>query len=432
MTSSGLVRAGQFNQAARQGAYIFIALALPRLGVPTELIGEWETLVFLGYLLAFGWITGLLQGFLIRMGALVGAAGEAFARRATLATLGFSALILLAAALLHPLLFELLHLQRAPVGWYFFFVLLLSRWPSYCLEQALLLTGRVRWLVAYAILNSLGLVTSLLLPLYLGYDLLTAMGVLAGFAGAKAIGVLGWALATPRDLPRAPAVPLGGWLRDSKPLMAYATVASLVSVVDPLIVSYWYDGDPEVFAIFRYGVRELPFLAALISGMVTVAIPVITRERALGLALLRQQSGKLFHYVFALTFLLLLTADWWWTRVFTEAFAASLPIFRTFLLVVGCRLVFAMTVLTALNETRRLYLWGLLELAVNVVLSLVLVRSYGLLGIIWATVIASYFHELCLVLYLRFRTNTRWREYADLRWYGVYLVGMFVAYWWVS
>ncbi len=432
MTSSALVRAGQFNQAARQGAYIFIALALPRLGVPTELIGAWETLVFLGYLLAFGWVTGLLQGFLIRMGELVGVAGEVFARRATLATLGFSAVVLAVAALSHPLLFQLLHLQQAPIGWYYFFVLLLSRWPSYCLEQALLLTGRAKWLLAYAVGNSVGLIGALLLPLYLGHGLLTAMQVLAAFAGAKALGILLWTLAAPRPPAGNGSPVLAGWVRQSAPLMAYATVASLVAVVDPLFVSYWYAGDPEVFAIFRYGVRELPLVAALTSGMVTVAIPVIARERTAGLALLREQSGKLFHYVFALTFLLLLTADWWWTRVFTEAFAASLPIFRTFLLVVGCRLVFAMTVLTALNETKRLYLWGLLELALNLVLSLLLVRSYGLLGIIWATVIASYFHEICLVLYLRYRTRTSWKEYANLRWYGVYLVGLFLGYWWVG
>ncbi len=432
MTASALVRAGQFNQAARQGAYIFIALALPRLGVPTELIGQWETLVFLGYLLAFGWVTGLLQGFLIRMGQLTGVAGEVFARRATLATLGLSALLLAVAALCHPLLFRLLHLQQAPVGWSFFFVLLLSRWPSYCLEQALLLTGRAKWLLAYAVGNSVGLIGALLLPLYLGHGLLAAMQVLAAFAGTKALGILLWTLAAPRPPAGDGSPVLAGWVRQSAPLMAYATVASLVSVVDPLFVSYWYAGDPETFAIFRYGVRELPLVAALTSGMVTVAIPVIARERTAGLALLREQSGKLFHYVFALTFLLLLTAEWWWTRVFTEAFAASLPIFRTFLLVVGCRLVFAMTVLTALNETKRLYLWGLLELALNLGLSLLLVRGYGLLGIIWATVIASYFHELCLVLYLRYRTQTSWGEYANLNWYGVYLVGMFVAYWWVG
>ena len=433
MTASALVRAGQFNQAARQGAYILIALALPRLGVRRELIGEWETLLFLGYLLGFGWTTGLLQGFLVRMGALPDQATDQFARRAVQVIGGISASVLLLVALLHEPIFALLQIERAPVGWYLFFVLLLSRWPSYCFEQALLLRGHAGALVGYAALSSLGLLTALLLPLYLGYPFLQAIHILGAFAGAKVIALLLWTLRPARTTTTAAAPLAAGtltdWLRVSRPLVAYATVGALVTAADPWLVNYWYGGDPEVFAIFRYGVRELPFLAALIGGMTVVAIPLITRDRAAGLVELRGQSRKLFHYVFALALLMLLTADYWWVRVFTPVFADSLPVFRTYLLVVGCRLVFAMSVLTALTQTRRIYLWGVLELLVNVVLSLLLAPHYGLVGIVWGTVLASYFHEACLVLYLRYRTGIAWREFADLRWYFGYLAVLFAAYW---
>ena len=433
MTASALVRAGQFNQAARQGAYILIALALPRLGVPRELIGEWETLLFLGYLLGFGWTTGLLQGFLVKMGALPDHSTDQFARRAVQIMGGISASILLLVALLHEPIFALLQIEQAPVGWYLFFVLLLSRWPSYCFEQALLLQGQARALVGYAVLDSLGLLTALLLPLYLDHTFLQAIQVLGAFAGAKVIVLLLWALRPARSTPTASSSLATGnltdWLRVSRPLVAYATVGALVTAADPWLVNFWYGGDPEVFAVFRYGVRELPFLAALISGMTVVAIPLITRDRAAGLVELRGQSRKLFHYVFALALTMLLTADYWWTRVFTPTFADSLPVFRAYLLVVGCRLVFAMSVLTALTETRSIYLWGVLELVVNVVLSLLLAPRYGLVGIVWGTVLASYFHEACLVLYLRYRTGIAWGEFADLGWYFGYLTVLFVAYW---
>lgn len=436
MTSSALVRAGQFNQAARQGAYILIALLLPRLGVPRGTIGEWETLLFLGYVLGFGWTTGLLQGFLVRMGDLPDGRAGLFARRAVGTTALFSALVLVVAAILHGPLFDLLQLDGSPVGWPLFFLLLFSRWPGYCFEQALLLTGRVGWLTAYSVANALGLMLSLLLPLYLGQDMAEAMRWLAGFAGAKALLLMLWVWASsPGPVDQADAsyaTDTGEWLRLSRPLVAYASMAALVSAVDPWIVNYWSGGDEEVFAVFRYGVRELPLLAALISGMTVVAIPLIARDGPAGLDLLRRQSRQLFHYVFALSLVMMLTAHWWWTLVFTDVFAESLPIFRTYLLVVGCRLVFAMTVLTALKQTRRIYLWGLAELIVNVALSLALAPRFGLQGIIWATVIASYFHEICLVLYLRFRTGTPWRDYADLRWYGGYLAALFGAYYWMQ
>ena len=434
MTASALVRAGQFNQASRQGAYIFIALALPRLGVSRELIGEWETLLFLGYLLGFGWTSGLLQGFLVKLGLLRGPSATRFARGAVQVTGAISAAVLLTFALFRDPLFALLQIEGTPTGWYFFFLLLLSRWPSYCFEQALLLTGQARVLVGYAVLNAAGLLLALLLPLYLGASFLQALQILGAFAGAKVFALLLWTLLPPRTtaaIPQNDAPPgqLLDWIKLSRPLMAYATVGALVTAADPWLVNYWYGGDPEVFAVFRYGVRELPLLAALISGMTVVAIPLIARDRAAGLIELRVQSRKLFHYVFALTLTILLTADWWWTRVFTPTFADSLPVFRTYLLVVGCRLVFAMSVLTALTQTRRIYLWGVLELVVNVVLSLLLAPHYGLVGIVWGTVVASYFHEACLVLYLRYRTGIAWREFADLRWYFGYLAVLFAAYW---
>ncbi|CAH0998768.1 hypothetical protein LEM8419_00114 [Neolewinella maritima] len=436
MTASGLVRAGQFNQASRQGAYILIALALPRLGVSRELIGEWETLLFLGFLLGFGWTSGLLQGFLVQMGVLTEPHAGRFSRTAVQVMAGISALILGSVALLRDPFFALLQIETVPVGWYLFFLLLLSRWPSYCFEQALLLRGQARALIVYAVINAAGLLLSLLLPLYLGASMLQAMQVLGAFAGAKVVAVLLWTLLPRRASttvePNPTSEQFQEWMKLSRPLVAYASVAALVTAADPWVVNYWYDGDPEVFALFRYGVRELPLLAALISGMTVVAIPLITRDRAAGLLELRKQSRKVFHYLFLLALAMMLTADSWWTRVFTPTFADSLPIFRTFLLVVGCRVVFAMSVLTALTQTRQIYLWGVLELAVNIVLSLLLAPRYGLVGIVWGTVLASYFHEACLVLYLRYRTGIRWREFADLRWYFAYVTALFAAYYWMQ
>ena len=405
------------------------------MGVSRATIGEWETLLFLGFVLGFGWTTGLLQGFLVRIGRLDDFHSLIFSRRAVQATLLFSAGVLLLTVLLHRPLFGLLQIDGAPPGWTFFLVLLLARWPAFCFEQALLVLGRVKLLTAYAVLNAVGLVASFLLPLYLGYDLAVALQYLAGFAGAKLLLILWWTLVRPPVPATVTPTPFRHdilqWIGESRPLAAYAATAALVTAVDPWIVNYWSGGDEEVFAVFRYGVRELPLLAALINGMTVVAIPLIAREGNPGLELLREQSRKLFHYIFLLSIVMMVTAGWWWTRVFTPLFADSLPVFRTFLLVVGCRLVFAMTVLTALKHTRRIYLLGLLELAVNVVLSLLLAPAYGLLGIIWATVIASYFHELCLVFYLRYRAGIPWRDYADLRWYVAYLAALFLAYWWV-
>ena len=182
MTASALVRAGQFNQAARQGAYILIALALPRLGVPRELIGEWETLLFLATSSASAGRRVYSRAFWSRWErSQTGPVSYLPGGRYRSWRVSRPVFCCWLRCCTMPF-FTVLQIEQAPVGWHLFFVLLLSRWPSYCFEQALLLQGHARMLIVYAVLNSLGLLAALLVPLYLGYPFLQAVQILGAFA----------------------------------------------------------------------------------------------------------------------------------------------------------------------------------------------------------------------------------------------------------
>ncbi|MEM9931439.1 MAG: polysaccharide biosynthesis C-terminal domain-containing protein, partial [Bacteroidota bacterium] len=218
------------------------------------------------------------------------------------------------------------------------------------------------------------------------------------------------------------------WLSASWPLMLYASVGALVTAFDPWFVNYWYAGDEAIFATFRYGARELPLLAAFINGAMVVVIPLLTEDPSAGLDLLKKSARRLYHWIFGGAILLMLTAGWWWTLVFTDLFAESLPLFRAYLFVVVSRLLFPVPVLTAYGHTRLLMFFGLLELVINVVLSVLLAPYFGLLGIIWATVIAYLIDKLCLITYLKYRTGISWLRYTDWRWFGAYLGVMVTVY----
>lgn len=450
-----LVRAGQIAQAARQAAAIVIALALPRLGVSTEIIGQWEVFVFLAFVLGFGWLTGTLQGFLVRVRAVEPGLVRFFHRLAVGSVGMVSAILLLLVAALHDPFFAFLQLEEPP-AWWWFFVFLLSLWPGFLFEQVLVVRTWAGPLVVFGLVSAAGYVLAVLLPIYLGGSLAEAIWWLGLFGALKGLFLLSWLVFDDgihfRGRPRSAtkikedsstaSKLLRSWWTASKPLIAYTSVGALVTSFDPWFVNFWYEADERVFALFRYGVREVPFLASLIGGMTAVVIPVIASGQGgvrpagpppidrsrVGLSLLKLQSRKLFHLVFGGTLLLMFTSTWWWTPVFTSAFSESLPIFHAYLLIVGCRLVFAMTVLTALDKTRLLYLSGFVELAVNFALSWWLVQFYGPVGIVWATVVASYLNELFLVLYLRWRTGIKWKEYADVKWYLGYLVLLLLSY----
>lgn len=445
-----------------------VALALPRLGVGREVIGQWESLLYVGYILGFGWLTGLLQAYLVTIRTSRPAEVAVYSRLAVLGVALFSVLLLAFAAGLHRPLFRLLRLGDAPPGWWYFFLFLLTQWPGLFFEQVLTIRGKPFLLAVFGGFSALGFVLALLVPIYYGAGFAHALFVLAVFAGVKGGIITVWLLydrwmaaktdvvsntanaghrealaldITPDKARRSPKYSKGNTerpnylstlLKTAWPLILYASVGALVTAFDPWFVNYWYAGDEEVFATFRYGARELPLLAAITNGAMVVILPRLTEAPAAGLDLLKSSSRRLYHWVFGGAIFLMATSPWWWTLVFTELFTESLPLFQAYLFVVVSRLLFPVPVLTAFGHTRLLMVFGLLELVINIVLSIALAPSFGLMGIIWATVIAYLVDKVCLMAYLKYRTGIGPGRYTDWRWFAGYLLGMCLVYlWWL-
>jgi O-antigen/teichoic acid export membrane protein len=462
LNAKNLIRAGQFAQAARQGAIIVVALALPRLGIGREVIGEWESLLYVGYILGFGWLTGLLQAYLVQVRTIRPAEAAAFSRIAIIGVGIFSAILLAVAAGLHRPLFSFLSMGDGPPGWWYFFLFLMTQWPGLFFEQVLTIRGKPLALVLFGGFSALGFTLSLLVPLYYGAGFADAMFVLATFAGVKGLVLGAWLVydrwksvgddvasatfslslgttgssaettSNASSSSNASTTVLPNYittlLKTAWPLILYASVGALVTAFDPWFVNYWYAGDEGIFATFRYGARELPLLAAITNGAMVVVLPRLTEAPAAGLDLLKETSRRLFHWVFGGAILLMATSGWWWTVVFTDLFAESLPLFQAYLFVVVSRLLFPVPVLTALGYTRLLLFFGLLELIINVVLSILLVPTFGLLGIIWATVIAYLVDKICLMAYLKYRTGITPDRYTDWKWFLGYVAAMLAVY----
>ncbi len=376
-----------------------------------------------------------------------------FSRLAIVGVAVFSGILLAVAAGLHAPLFRLLRLGDAPQGWWYFFLFLLTQWPGLFFEQVLTVRGNALGLAIFGGLSALGFTLALVIPLYYGAGLAHALFILAVFSAVKGLVILGWVAvdhwkkSSPykrSEQHLAAAYPLSSterkarlsrlqavykpWLSTSWPLIAYATVGALVTAFDPWFVNYWYEGDESIFATFRYGARELPLLAAITNGAMVVVLPRLTEDTSAGLDLLKASSRRLFHWIFGGAILLMMTSPWWWTLVFTELFSESLPLFQAYLFVVVSRLLFPVPVLTAMGHTRLLMVFGFLELVINVVLSILLVPYFGLLGIIWATVIAYLVDKLCLMAYLKYRTGIPSVRYTDYRWFGAYVGILVLAY----
>jgi O-antigen/teichoic acid export membrane protein len=151
------------------------------------------------------------------------------------------------------------------------------------------------------------------------------------------------------------------------------------------------------FAVYRYGAKELPVLLIVANTFSTAMIPVIAADVDKGLAELKRKSTKLMHVFFPLTIVLVIVSPVLYRYVFNESFVYSAVIFNIYLLLAIPRVLFPQTVLTGLQHTRYLLVSSVLEIVINVSLSIYLAGKFGLPGIAAGTFVAYLFDKLFLI-----------------------------------
>lgn len=419
-----MVRASQVALSLRQLVLIGLALLLPRLGVTRADIGSWEQLQYLGYLLGFAWLAGLGQAFLVLAKPSAQTSSTNFPTAALGRALlrigwGISAVLLAVFFVFEPNLLRWLSGSVELPGWTFYSLFLLSHWPYLLYEQLLIAEGQAKRLLWVAMLSNLALAVAILLPLWLGYGWSAALAALLGVAILKALLLLPATFGSGPEQGAAAAEPARLYrllFAQAAPLIGYAALGTLVVSFGPWLVGYWYEGDLDQFAIYRYGSRELPFLAAITNGVSQAVLPTLSQERSAGLAQLKASGLRLMHLCFPVILLLLLTSASWWTIVFTDRFSAALPLFQVFLLVAISRFISPVVVLTATGHRKALLGIGLLELLLYVITSVWLLRQFGLVGVVWATVVVFTADRLVAAYYLYRREGIRLGQYCHWPW----------------
>lgn len=399
-------------------------MLLAKSPLSTTDIGIYEMLLYIGFTLTTFWVTGLMQGFLARYPQLPEAERPVFLFNAYLVFLLASSLVL--ALLLWGKAGVLLVLTGQPELPFYelFAVFLWLNVPSYLVENFYLVL-RKPIAIFYFGLFAFGLqVLAVLAPVFLGFGLLWSFYALIGLGILKYIW-LGVLLARRSALRLDMRMALH-WASLSIPLVLYSLMGSFNQSFDNWLVNFQYKGDEQVFAIFRYGARELPLALALTNAFGSAMLPEVAANLEAALAAIREKSLKLFHLLFPLSILLAFTSRWLFPLVFNEDFSASVLIFNIFLLVTVSRLVFSRTILVGLNANRVVFYISLLELAFNVALSFALVPWLGLAGIAIGTVAAHTLEKVLLCWYLYRKFGIGIGQYTDMRWYLGYS-GMLVA-----
>jgi Na+-driven multidrug efflux pump len=106
--------------------------------------------------------------------------------------------------------------------------------------------------------------------------------------------------------------------------------------------------------------------------------------------------------------------------MFNSEFQKSADIFLIYSLLIIPRLIFPHTIIVGRKKTHITLIAALFELALNIPLSLLMIKlGYGLVGVALSTFIVYTVSKASLVAYLKFKMNIRPSEYIPLKIYAI-------------
>lgn len=420
------MRALQIFNVGRQGSLILIAILLAQLQLPTAALGNYEQLLFLGHLLTFFLVSGLIQGMLSHYPGLDRGRQDRYLFNALL-LFAFLGLIIggLAWGARHWLWQYLLH--RDQLYYYDLFLLYVGlNFSSFLIENHWVLQQKGWSILRYGVLSFTGQLVVMTLPIYLGWDFRYSFYGLIGIGGGRLLYLL-W-LVYRKGNWTVDLRLLQDWITIAWPLILYAILGGLLPAFDAWLVGYFFAGDEKMFAIFRYGAQELPLALALTNAFSNVMVVEVAKDPNKSLALIKAKSLRLFHFLFPLSIILMLGSPFLFPLVFNADFVDSAAVFQIYLFVIISRLVFSSTIMIGLQENRMLTWIGVIELVVNLVLSYFLGQAYGLVGIAMGTLIAFSLEKILQSGYLYSKHGISVKEYLNFRWFFGYSALLLLAF----
>ncbi|MBP7239073.1 MAG: polysaccharide biosynthesis C-terminal domain-containing protein [Saprospiraceae bacterium] len=415
------VRQVQFFMLCRQSGVLLSSIVIARY-LPLDQVGGFEMLMLCGYLMTFFWSDAFLKGYL----------ASPFPRDNPTTTATFlwfylilslvaMAVLMLGQRVLLPLLVHRPSLDG--LGLFTIYQALII--PVWVAPFIGLLKGR------HSLLLSAFVLVGPTFACIVGWMSIPSLtGILIGLLSYALVGLV-WVMLNSkfiREL-RLKSMFVDLWPA-TWPLIMYAVSIGIARSFDAWLVARHFD--EASFAIFRYGAREFPLVIAFAAGLSTIMIPRLKGTEAL--AELRFRSTRLMHICYPSVAVVMFLSPVLFQQLFGIAYKESALIFNIYLLLTLTQLVFPQTVLMARGDTKVLWYISLAELMVNVVASLVLLYWYGLIGIVWGTLIAFIFEKIVLLVYVRNKygiQTTQLMNYKVLMGYAVLLTVIFIGTKWM-
>ncbi len=410
----------QAVQLLRFVIFLIISIVFTKSHLSRAQIGNWELFLFISSLLSFFWVTGIIQSLLTlySRNRTFREDGEAEGRRspeifnAFLLITFFSVLVFVMGLPVKLILSSSSADPDIPYANLLLLYILVSN-PVTLIEYIYLLNNRPHRILQYGIYTYGAQLLFVLAPVLAGFDEKSAIWGLFAITGVRWVWLV--ILLRRYTLLKVSYDFIREHLKVGMPLILTFLISGSAQYIDGIIISARY-ADPGVFAMYRYGAKEFPLVLLLANGLSNALLPRFSTREGMrdALVTLRQRSARLIKYLFPISIATMLVARWVYPRLFTPEFTRSADVFMIYLLLIIPRLVFPQTIVIGRRKTKVTLIAAAVEIAVNVPLSLLLIKPYGVVGVALATFIVYFLEKLFLIYYVWKKMKIRPAEYIPV------------------
>lgn len=182
-------------------------------------------------------------------------------------------------------------------------------------------------------------------------------------------------------------------LRVSMPFGLASMLGVLSLQIDKILVSTL--ATTEEFAIYINGAMEIPLIGILTGSIASVLLGEMSKnikenKLDMALSLFKISATKTALILFPIMVYLLFNAKELMILLYSEKYTLSALPFTIYLLLLPIRIVVFGSVLIAMGKSKVILYRSLAELPLNIILSILMFKLFGYLGIAIATVIVTY------------------------------------------
>lgn len=426
--ASNSTRALQTYQVMRFVAMLTIGVAMARLGYGKAEIGNYEGVLFISGLLTTFWVTGLIQALLPLYPRNSDIPKDDRLFNAFMVILGLTVITCLLAKVFTKALTGFATIDDGLFPLMLVYMLLST--PSTMAEYVYFLHGNYRAMLSFSIITYGIQIVLVVLPVLFGLEVAFAVLGLIVVSAIRFIWLISLLVCNSKF--RININFLREYLSDSFPLSLKFLISSSGLYIDQLIIGYYYDS--STFAVYRFGAREIPLITILVVSLSNSMLANFADRQRLKNTLLslKQESLRLMHILFPITIAAIVLSRWLFPFVFGVEFYESANIFMIYCLIVISRVIFPQTVTQGFRKNMAVLSISIIEMTLNIILSLLLVKYFGINGVAAATVIVYALEKVMLMAYNSYQLKVPLVSYVSVKiflTYSLLTLSVFVFAW---